>query len=210
MKFYIYAYLREDKTPYYVGKGSGSRIHTTHKRGGRADLPLPPQDRRVIIKEFDSEEECYEFEKWMIELYGREIDGGILYNLSVGGGGARCDTTGNRFDMKEYWKEYYQTNKETLYKKHRERVENGYKRDKEKAKEYREKNKEKHKEYMEEYYQANKEKAKEYREKNKEYMKQWRKEYYQANKEKAKEYREKNKEKKREYMKEYRKKRKGG
>ena len=132
-RYYIYAYLREDKTPYYIGKGSGQRINLKHPRKGGADLPLPPLDRRIIIKRFDSETECYAFEKWMVGLYGREIDGGILNNIGTGGAGARCDTTDNKFDINEYWKEYYQTNKERISKKDKDY----YQRNKEKIKQRR-------------------------------------------------------------------------
>ncbi len=31
MKFYVYQYITEFGTPYYIGKGSGRRIHVEHK-----------------------------------------------------------------------------------------------------------------------------------------------------------------------------------
>ena len=41
--FYTYMWLREDGTPYYVGKGSGDRVFRIHRRIGRAPL------ERVVI-----------------------------------------------------------------------------------------------------------------------------------------------------------------
>lgn len=78
-------------------------------------------------------------------------------------------------DNKEYYKEYYENNKEEI---------------KEYIKEYRENNKEKISENKKEYYVDNKvhlvEKAKEYYVDNKERIKEYSKEYYQNNKEKRK------------------------
>ena len=81
--YYVYLYLREDRTPYYVGKGSGKRINQRHRLNGGKFLPLPPLDRRVIIKYFDYEDECFLFEEWLIEFYGRKIDGGILIEKNI-------------------------------------------------------------------------------------------------------------------------------
>jgi hypothetical protein len=45
-RFYTYAYLREDKTPYYIGKGVKSRLYA--KNHGR--IPIPPKDRIIFLK----------------------------------------------------------------------------------------------------------------------------------------------------------------
>jgi len=82
-KFYVYAYLREDKyTPYYIGKGCGKRCY--HKRGKNCN---PPKDRNrvIIIKDNLLEEDAFSLEKILINFWGRKCDGGILLNISPGG-----------------------------------------------------------------------------------------------------------------------------
>jgi hypothetical protein len=81
-KYYVYEYLREDGSPYYVGKGSGFRAYC--KR------PYRPKDksRIKIIKDNLTEEEAFDLEKTLIEQYGRQDLGtGILKNKTVGGEG---------------------------------------------------------------------------------------------------------------------------
>jgi len=84
MKYYTYAYLREDGTPYYVGKGKGRRIDNpnTHYSG------LPPKNKRVFLKQNLTEEEAFKHEKYMIAIFGRkDLGTGILRNLTDGGDG---------------------------------------------------------------------------------------------------------------------------
>lgn len=79
--FYTYLWLREDGTPYYVGKGSGDRAYRvrTHR------FPPPPKDR-IIVQEFESEEDAFFAEKFLIAAYGREdLSEGRLLNLTDGG-----------------------------------------------------------------------------------------------------------------------------
>ena len=78
-KYYTYAYLREDGTPYYIGKGSGNRIHRQHS------VNIPPEDRRVFLKQNLTEEEAFSHEVEMIEYYGRKCMGGLLENRAPGG-----------------------------------------------------------------------------------------------------------------------------
>jgi hypothetical protein len=80
--YYTYAYLREDGTPYYIGKGKRNRLHEYHTKF----VKLPPRDRRIILKQFDTEQEAYNHEMYMIAIYGRkDIQTGILINRTVGG-----------------------------------------------------------------------------------------------------------------------------
>ena len=76
--FYVYQYLTEEGTPYYIGKGSGRRIHRPHTK-----TKLPPVERRQIIKDGLTNEEAKSLEKELITKYGRKIDGGILDNIKI-------------------------------------------------------------------------------------------------------------------------------
>ena len=84
MHYYTYAYLREDKTPYYIGKGKGDRIYSKSRR------IKPPKDKSRIIylKQNLTEEEAFRHEIYMIDVFGRkDLGTGILQNLTNGGDG---------------------------------------------------------------------------------------------------------------------------
>jgi len=84
MEYYTYAFLREDGTPYYIGKGKGKRIYSRHRR------IKPPTDmnRVVYLKQNLTDEEAIRHEIYMIDLYGRkDIGTGILRNGTDGGEG---------------------------------------------------------------------------------------------------------------------------
>jgi len=82
--FYTYAYLREDKTPYYVGKGKGRRMYNKHHR-----VSLPTDKKFiVVVKDNLTEEEAFQHEMEMIQKYGRkDLGTGILLNMTDGGEG---------------------------------------------------------------------------------------------------------------------------
>ena len=83
VNFYTYLWLREDGTPYYVGKGKGNRGLTGRKHRQKC----PPKDR-ILIQEFPSEEAAFEAEKFLIACYGRlDNKTGCLSNLTDGGEG---------------------------------------------------------------------------------------------------------------------------
>ena len=85
MHYYTYAYLREDRTPYYIGKGTGRRIYSTNRKGLK-----PPKDksRIIFLKQNLTEEEAFKHEKYMIAVFGRkDLGTGILHNKTDGGEG---------------------------------------------------------------------------------------------------------------------------
>ena len=82
--FYTYAYLREDRTPYYVGKGHGKRAYNSNH-----NVKVPDdKDRIIFLKQNLTEEEAFNHEKYMIAVLGRKDLGiGILRNMTDGGEG---------------------------------------------------------------------------------------------------------------------------
>jgi len=84
--YYIYSYLREDYSPYYIGKGSGKRAYT---KGPKEVKPPRDKSRVKIIKANLTEEEAFLLEKLYILMFGRvDLGTGILRNKSDGGDGA--------------------------------------------------------------------------------------------------------------------------
>ena len=85
IRFYTYAYLRVDRTPYYIGKGKGRRLYEKHQKG----ISVPKDKSRIIyLKQNLTEEEAFKQEKYMIAVFGRkDLGAGILRNRSYGGEG---------------------------------------------------------------------------------------------------------------------------
>jgi len=84
--YYFYSYLREDYSPYYIGKGSGKRAYT---KGPKKVKPPRDKSRVKIIKADLTEEEAFLLEKLYILMFGRiDLGTGILRNRSDGGDGA--------------------------------------------------------------------------------------------------------------------------
>jgi hypothetical protein len=83
MTFYTYIYLREDGSPYYVGKGSGRRAFA------RTPGHNPPKDvNRILISDLSDENTAFEIESFLIAFWGRkDLGTGTLINITDGGEG---------------------------------------------------------------------------------------------------------------------------
>ena len=90
-EYYTYAYLREDRTPYYVGKGKGNRINDYHSKF----VKVPPKERRLCLKQNLTEAQAFRHEIYMIAMLGRkDLGTGILINRTFGGDNPPRNDTG--------------------------------------------------------------------------------------------------------------------
>ena len=83
--YYIYAYLREDGTPYYIGKGKEDRAYSSNHY-----MSVPKDKSKIVFLETNlSEIGALALERRYISWYGRKDNNtGILRNLTDGGEGA--------------------------------------------------------------------------------------------------------------------------
>jgi hypothetical protein len=99
MHYYTYAYLREDKTPYYIGKGTGNRLYN---KSSRVFAPPKDKSRIIYLKQNLTEAEAFRHEIYMIAVFGRkDLGTGILHNRTDGGDGVSNPSDETRRKLSE-------------------------------------------------------------------------------------------------------------
>jgi len=124
--YYVYEYLREDGTPYYIGKGKGYRAWSKNR-----SVPCPPKERINIIEDKLSESEALDLEKQLIKKYGRKDNKtGILRNMTDGGDGMSgwvpSDETKQKISESKTGKKINRTFFPKLSEEHKEKIGNAH------------------------------------------------------------------------------------
>jgi len=96
--YYVYQYVREDQTPYYIGKGKDDRAWKSHRRSNGAEIKPKDTTRIQLLTEDLTEQEAWDLEIELIAKYGLKSAGGILVNMTSGGEGGSPSQ-----ELREHW-----------------------------------------------------------------------------------------------------------
>ena len=119
-RFYTYAYLRVDRSPYYIGKGTKRRIYSNY---GRPCNKPKDKSRIIFLKQNLTEEEAFKHEMYMIAVFGRkDLGTGILHNKT--GGGEGCSGMVHSEETKEKLSVMNTGEKNAAYGRHRSQESN--------------------------------------------------------------------------------------